>query len=779
MNLRSNDVVLQDIKQLVKTKGFIYALCMMIFEDFNVVVEELHLIDHYKRLSTNEASMLIGFLIQNKIDFSIPEKPIVLIDLKKRCYELIKELQDSFNIPFIEKLSKIKEEGNLQGNPDLAQKIFLGTGDMLIEPIFYSGCGVYDFQYFDFFEKKYKYDKQWLLVNKNFDFENLKMIVEHIRNIINTKSQKVHLKKIEELKDKFSKIGKTAYSKTRNKKKAQHLLEVAEFHQYVELFFDDTENKEFDNDDERREAGWNSFYKGLIELFTFSKSDFDENINLEVLIENFSLQISDNLNSNFQNIGHYNIFNSKPIIELDRDKYFIPILYLLYVAIYENPYYWMFDDKTYLNISSKNRGLVGEEIAFDFLSTVFGKDCSYKSVKIINSKNDNVTDIDVLCVLGTKALCVQVKSKKLTMLSKSGDTNQIIKDFKGAIQDAYEQGIISRRAILDRNAKYYNESGLEIKLSEEIDEVYIVGITTENYPALTFQSRILLDKKDNNPNAIFMSIFDLELVTHYLKEPYNFLYYIRQRIIFNDYFLANEEIIYLGYHLIHKLSKIPDCDIMVLDTEWGQLIDRNYFPYKSGIKVSDEGDKIKSKWQNDDFELILYNLKSINQPKITDIIFTLFEYSSEAREGIVDKIISTKKQTILDGKTHNFTLLPDGNYSPRIGLTIVSMDSTLIELKENLVMLCEVRKYKSRGDIWLGFGCIKNSPKIFDYVVFNNHYWEFDDNLYQMTNEYFKDKKPPKFINNGKNIGRNDKCLCGSELKFKRCCGTVRKFNIS
>jgi hypothetical protein len=38
---------------------------------------------------------------------------------------------------------------------------------MLTEPIFYSGTGAYDFQYLDYLERKYKYDKVWLSEKKN------------------------------------------------------------------------------------------------------------------------------------------------------------------------------------------------------------------------------------------------------------------------------------------------------------------------------------------------------------------------------------------------------------------------------------------------------------------------------------------------------------------------------------------------------------------------------------------------------------------------------------
>jgi len=63
---------------------------------------------------------------------------------------------------------------------------------MLVEPIFYAGSGVYDFQYLEYLEKKYKYDKKWLLKNKNFDLDNNIKIVSKIKEILHTKSKKIN-----------------------------------------------------------------------------------------------------------------------------------------------------------------------------------------------------------------------------------------------------------------------------------------------------------------------------------------------------------------------------------------------------------------------------------------------------------------------------------------------------------------------------------------------------------------------------------------------------------
>ena len=770
--MRTTEQVLEDIRKLISTRGYIYALCMILFEDFHIIPEKIQEIDHRSRLSTKEASLLLGFLIQNKIDFSTPNTPQDLIKLKQKTYELMDELHKSFMLPFFEKLQEsIKKEHKIE-NYRKEQKDFFGKGDMLTEPIFYSGSGVYDFQYLDFLERKYKYDQKWLLENKNFDIGKSKDIPIQIKNILQERSQKVRLYN---LKEKMPQVIEEMKTKNPNEdweKHAKEMLPMMELHQYVELFFDTQSDEEKLSMDNIREEGWKSFYKGLIELFIIRKTDFDKNSDIDSFLENFSVIPQKDFNSQFRGIGNFNWFNAKPVIQLDEEKYFVPISFSVFEAAYESPFYWMWEDKTYRDTLGENRGKTGEEITYDFLSQVFGENRTFKSVKITTQKGKDDTDIDVLCVLGSKALCVQVKSKKLTELSRTGNDEQLQKDFQGAVQDAYKQGLISLQKILDRSAKFLDEKGKEIQLSEEIDDVYIMGITTENFPSLTHQSHVMLDKKDNEPFPIFSTIFDLELMVHYLNDPYDFLYYIKQRISLMDYFKADEEMVFLGYHLDQKLWKIPKSDGVAIDTDFGQLIDRNYYPLKAGLEVSDEGDAIKNRWKNANFDKLCDQLKTLDEPKITDIVFHLLDWSGEARKNLVDFIIQTKQKTLQDGRFHNFSMPPDDSYSPRVGVTYISLNSDdSRELRKRLLTLCQARKYKSKGDVWIGFGSLKSSTEMIDAVVFNNQEWEYDKELEELAKIMLEGKGQGRQIRIGKKVGRNEKCPCGSRLKYKKCCG--------
>jgi hypothetical protein len=706
-----NDKEVKLIKELVCSKGYIYTLCMIVAETFYIDIENIQNENQKNKLSVKEVALLFGFLIQDEIDFSYPKNPVDLIKLKDKTYILMNDLHNSFMRSFVKKSEKEFENKNDIKDFSKAQKDFFASAELMQEPIFYSGTGVYDFQYLDFLERKYKYDKDWLIDNKNFDFQEIKNIANEIKNILQKKIQKININNFRENKSQILKDMSKQYPNDDIENTINEMLPMLDLFQYKELFysgFEQTNNPLNANIKNIQK----SFYEGLLELFVIKEADFKNSPNIMYFLENFSLSPQKNLNFAFKNIGEFNLFNSKPIIQIDKERYFIPINFLLNEAIYENPFYWMSEDGSYKNQLSVNRGKTGEEISYEFLLQVFGKNRVFKSVKITTQKGKTSTDIDVLCILGNKALCVQVKSKKLTNLARTGNGKQLKKDFKGAVQDAYKQGLVSRNCILNNNTEFFNESGKEIYLSNNINEVYIMGITTENYPSLTHQVSFMLDKKKEEPFPIFLTIFDLELVVHYLKDPYDFLYYVRQRISLMDYLKADEEIVFLSNHLQNKPWRNPQFGMEVLDYSLAQNIDRDYFSFRSGLNVSDNGNTIKNRWINKDFEKLCNELKETNDDYIVDVIFSLLDFSSDARHNLIENIIKTKNKTSIDRQNHDFSLVPDNNLEIRIGVSYISLNcNNMDKLNERLLVLSQVRKYKSKGDIWIGIGGLKKVIK--------------------------------------------------------------------
>jgi SEC-C motif/Nuclease-related domain len=766
--MRNTTDVLLDIKQLVKSKGFIYTICLIVVDDFHLNVEQMHNIDHRARLNKNEVLMLLGFLIQEPISFDFPNSPFDLIKLKKRTYKLMDELHHSTMIPFFNKIRPFVENPD-QRNTSREQDFF-GDEDMFIEPIFYSGDGLYDFQYLEFLARKYKYDAEWLKNNVSFDFEKAARFALGIKSTLQSKINKIDFLGLRENKPKFLKNLKK--DKSIPKSEYDQFLTMLEFYQFHRLFETELHISNGLDPSKITENGWKSFYKGLIDLFTISESDFPAELKAGDYIKLFSAGENEvGRNSQFQSIGDFNILSASPIIPLDSNRFFVSIPYSIFEAVYESPYYWMVEDKLYRDKLAENRGNAGEEITYELLKKVLGESRVYRSVKIESKKGHDDTDVDVLCILGSKAICVQVKSKKLTRLSRKGNSQQLKKDFKGAVQDAYEQGLLCRKRIIEKNAVFRNENGEKLTIIEDIDDAYILIVTTENYPSLTHQSRTLLEKSNTDPHPLVLTVFDLDLILFYLNKPYDLFYYIRQRITLMDHFIADEEMHYLGYHLLHKLWKDPKASMVALESDFGQLIDRNYYPLKLGIETSSKTDKIRNRWKNPSFDDLCKQTDDLRIPKKTDIIFHLLDWSEQSRDNLMNSLQLIKSRTRQDGKAHNVSIMAGPERSTH-GVTFISWDSNNIdELVDRLLIHSRARKYKSKADVWIGMGSLIGSDRFVDVIVFNDEKWTFDEDLEKQAKLLFEGANKGTPINFGKKVGRNDFCPCGSGVKYKKCCG--------
>src|SRR3546814_6555628 len=91
----------------------------------------------------------------------------------------------------------------------------------------------------------------------------------------------------------------------------------------------------------------------------------------------------------------------------------------------------MIQDKAYRSTADANRGRFTEGFAFDQLVSVFGAARVWRNVNLHRAKGERVGEIDVLVVLGGRAIVVQCKSKRLTLAARKGNDLALSKDFHG------------------------------------------------------------------------------------------------------------------------------------------------------------------------------------------------------------------------------------------------------------------------------------------------------------------------------------------------------------
>lgn len=704
--------VIQKIEQLTQEKGFIYSLAWILLINFFLDPEKAADIDWRKKLSFQEISFLVGLMLKKpftveEIDADTRESQI------SRVHEFFPELHHSIFAPVAEQIRNSFKRPDEHKTIEECIKSTFGAGEVMAEAIFYGDSGAYDFQLLDFAVKRYKQDEEWIVKNKGFRIESAVACCKALKKLHETRL--TNGRRTKDL-DEFSRIALSVFCFTRD--------------DLPPLPPDEINN--------------------ILKTFSVKPGDQPQHFNVP---------------------GQYNLINSHPIIALEENLFFVPVLFNLAQSIYESPFYWMLQDAKYKEASFYNRGKSTVDIAYDLLTPVFGVENIYKQVNIHKSAAKLLTDIDLLVVAGNKAIVFQIKSKKLTELSRQGNDEKLRQDFVQAIQDSYDQGVLCRDAIIAKQNLLVDESGKKVILDDRINDVYIVCVTSDHYPAVTFQTKTFLKKQ--SPESLYpiaINIFDLDILAYYLSDPFEFIYYVRQRITLNERFESQNEIDLLGFHLNQNLTiKYEDgkeFDVMYVEG-MAQLIDA-HFPSCRGTQPKTKAmEQLHSKWSNAKFQEIVEILKKSKRAGFTDAIFFLYEMKGKTADNFIENVEKLRARSLQEKKSLGFYMLGKGKKSISY---VCDYDSR--DFYKSMVSYAQIKKYQTNANMALGLGGIATHAATFEAAIFLNFPWVVDSELEEISQQYYTHSRPVNLKTREK-IGRNEPCFCGSGKKFKKCHGGV------
>ncbi|MDO4868466.1 MAG: hypothetical protein Q4A23_02305 [bacterium] len=345
-------------------------------------------------------------------------------------------------------------------------------------------------------------------------------------------------------------------------------------------------------------------------------------------------------------------------------------------------------------------------------------------------------------IIGNTVIIAQNKSKKMTAAALGGDVDAIKSDFKKAFIKPYEQGIKVRDVLLgNEHYKLIDKSDKQITLPENIKHAYILCVSNEPYPAVMDQMRAFLMDVDQLP-PMQLSLFDLDLMAEYFKDPYEFVFYIKQRLENHEDILSSNEIIHLAYHLRCGLFMPRNSDILVVDQSFGQLIDADYYHGKMGTPKPKKKDSLFNPWQNREFKRLVDIIKQLDDPSVADIVFFLMTIPQEIVDDIMKYINMVNSQVKKDGsKLHDFSLQITNNEQPWGGITYVSGRLTR-DAVSRLRVVAIMNKYRARAKVWLMLGA--DSFGNMRHIMFNDSPWVQLEGMNKALNSYNQDTKTKK-----------------------------------
>ncbi len=660
---RTTTEVIADIETLCQESGYLYAYAVMVCENLFIPQHKIATVDWHDRLNEGEMSWILGMMVKHEWDLHVPPSEHSVKAHMATTWDLMQELHQSLLPSVSPHTNSTNEAASPQSVNVQELQDWLGSGVRFTEAIFYTELGAYDFQHLDFAKQRYALDSRWIEAHLGISIETLVEIAQRITKLLSTR---------------VNQRGRTP--------------------SFVE------------------------YCAACVSMLSFSKEDiFGGTLDIaDRVLKKFSC-IPGSANQNFGPIGTYNVVNSHPLIRLGQDRYFFPLTFNFARAIYESPTYWMRGDSGYYETAMSNRGSTTESIAYELLSKSFGRQNVYRNVKVQKGKSD-LSEIDVLAICGNKAVIVQAKSKSLTELSRRGNADSLREDFKAAIQNAYAQGIVCRKALLTQSVCLRDECGQLIHLPFDIDDAYIICLTGDHYPAVLAQCDAYLEKQPSDPYPVALSIFDLDVLAFYLSDPFEFAYYLRQRLLFAEHFLADSELSLLGFHLCERLVAAEGCDLMWVTGDYGQLIDA-HFPIATGHRFNQVAvGELGFRWRSDTFDVLINQFKSMQEELTTDALFFLFDLDSTVCGKIFDKFDELKEATRRDGKRHSVSIQVPGSKS---GFTLMVYPMAGVN-EDEFYFIAMKRKYSTRSDEWFALMGTEDRSRLFHTCFYNKTPWQED-----------------------------------------------------
>jgi hypothetical protein len=589
------------------------------------------------RLIRTEINTLFGLMVQAGVDWSLPS-PLVQQEYLNATESLLEELHHALSGVWWQGLSA-------EAVASRSLKPF-ARAEALREPIFYGGESAYHFQYVELAARRYAADAQWLREHRGYSIAEAAMVTRAVERVQSAKFVTVR-------------------------------EEMRKLHpdQWTMLPF-------------------------------FSVSVAEVSIEAEVppekverILGSFALPAGER-NASFNALNDFNVVAATPLLRSASGDFISLQIYSLAEALYDAPFYWMAQDSAYLPALARNRGAFTENFVAERLRLVFDADSVSSNIDLYLGK-DKIGEIDVLVLWGNRAVVVQCKSKRLTLEARKGNDHLIRADFQKSVQHAYDQAVLCAQHLGDGNHRLQALDGREVTLPHTLEEIYVVCVVSDHYPALSFQVRQFLEAASVHriQPPLVCDVFTIDAMSEMLQSPLHFLSYLNRRVNYGEKLLASHELTILAFHLKYNLWVNPEVGMVHLHDDFSAGLDIAMGVRRAGLKGAATPDGILTRFDSTTIGRIVKDIETRAEAATIDLGFLLLSLSEDTVKNTswaIDRLCASART---DHNHHDITLAFG---AAEAGLTIhCNEDPTPVALSR-LRSYCARRKYKEAAPRWFG-----------------------------------------------------------------------------
>lgn len=351
--------------------------------------------------------------------------------------------------------------------------------------------------------------------------------------------------------------------------------------------------------DETQESFLNFFDKPH-QCLLFTKQDFLRSIqekHIDIFCDLFSMDIKDTYSNLFY--SQQNPLENKPIIKINKNQYLNVYQKQLPSALYDLLYTALTQtqkEKEQLNL---RRGkIVLESHTLDIFKKFFKKS---KRLKVFTNYyiNNHPEEKDILIIVDKNAYIIECKASRYREPRRVTEQayQRIKSDFNECIQKGYNQCYQVEKELLDNERVIiFNNNIQEVLITNDIDEIFSVVVTSERFASIQTNLGLLL-KKENVEDPYPWSIYVDDLET-FLKALYNsfnnpskkIYEFLEHRELLHERLITNDELDVCAMYLKNtkKFKEICESEYVVFtDPTLQNYFDKLYFDKKLKFKIED------------------------------------------------------------------------------------------------------------------------------------------------------------------------------------------------
>lgn len=467
----------------------------------------------------------------------------------------------------------------------------------------------------------------------------------------------------------------------------------------------------------------------------------------------------------------------KPFIEID-GRYYCFAYYNLFDNIYRILQKLLFET----NVSNKDAWeKIQKETSENAIASLFDNllpgckiflDNYYPEKESLKRMNEN----DILIEYENSLFIVEVKAGSFSPVPAIINYQSHLSSYKSLVEKADQQcqrtlGYLKRQ----NNSPIYDKDK-QLKKSFQMDQydyIYTFCVTIDDFNEFAAKAE-KLNKINITTGTIVISIEDLRTYKDYFNLPFIFLNFLenRKKATQIEALRLTDELDHLGMYIYHNMypKTMSGSKKNTVIQAWGyrQELDEYFMSLWSG--------NIKNRPESEIDSLRLGLLSLLSEKELDKkLIFSnfLLDFSTEGAQQFSDSILYLQKRqsqlkrmipSIAAGEDCRYVIFvkqPELESYPFEGM-LKYCDGMLAygNFQKLLLIYLHADLQGNITDLWFEERKKENIPS--DKIV----------SLTEHGKETFNTRFKTVQISSGKKkLGRNDRCPCGSGLKYKKCCG--------